>query len=106
MSKIREKAVCLISAEEAEAWQQAGTAPDCTEHRHMSEREARLLVYPWQCISSSESAPVAKIVGQHKGRVCIQMIAAQQWQARSKSFLPAEAGMGYLAITTQQLRRV
>ena len=45
MSKNREKAVCLISAEEAEAWQQAGTAPECTEHRHISEREARLYVH-------------------------------------------------------------
>jgi len=106
MSKTREKAVCLISAEEAEMWQQAGTAPDCAEHRHISEREARLYVHPWQTISQTESTPTAKVVGQHKGRVCIQMIAAQQWKTRSKSFLPAEGGLKYLAITTQQLRRL
>jgi hypothetical protein len=42
-------------------------------------------------------------VGQHKGRVCIQMIAAREWKTRSRSYLPAESGMRYLAVTTQQL---
>jgi hypothetical protein len=50
--------------------------------------------------------PTAKIVGQHKGRVCIQMIAAQEWKMQSRSYLPAESGLAYLAISTQQLKRL
>ena len=106
MSKIREKAVCVVSAEEAEAWQRNGTEPNCAEHRHITERDARLYVYPWQSITTSDAMPTAKIVGQHKGRVCIQMIAAQEWKMQSRSYLPAESGLAYLAISTQQLKRL
>lgn len=104
MSKTREKAVCVVSGEEVETWNETGVPPDCSEHRHISQRDARMYVYPWQSIGG-DAAPTAKIVGQHKGRVCIQMIAAREWKTRSRSNLPRETGMRYLAVTTQQLVR-
>ena len=106
MSKIRDKAVCVVSAEEVDAWQRQGVEPNCCEHKHVTENDARLLVFPWQSINSSECAATAKIVGKHKGRVCIQMIGAQEWRTQSRSYMPAESGMRYLAISTQQLKRV
>ncbi|MCI0348186.1 MAG: hypothetical protein L0Z53_02070 [Acidobacteriales bacterium] len=106
MSKIREKAVCVVSAEEVDAWQRQGIEPNCAEHRHISEKDARLYVFPWQTVAMSESIPTAKIVGRHKGRVCIQMIGANEWKRQSRSCMPAETGMRYLAISTQQLKRV
>jgi len=104
VSKIRDKAVCVVSAEEVDAWQRQGIEPDCSEHRHVSERDARLFVAPWQTINQTEALPTAKIVGRHKGRVCIQMIAAQVWRTQSRSYMPPESGMRYLAISTQQLK--
>ena len=106
MAKLRDKAVCVVSVDEVEAWRRHGSEPNCAEHRHITEREARLYVCPWQTVSQTEAVPTAKVVGQHKGRVCIQMIGAHQWRTRSKSCLPADTGMGYLAVTTQQLRRM
>jgi hypothetical protein len=94
MAKLRDKAVRVLATDEVEAWQQRGAEPKCSEHRHITEREARLYVYPWQTINQTQSKPTAKVVGQQHGRVCIQMIAAHQWKTRSKSYLPAEAGMG------------
>src|SRR5262249_9764854 len=52
--KIRDKAVCVVSAEEVDAWQRQGIEPDCREHRHVTENDARLYVQPPRTMTDEE----------------------------------------------------
>lgn len=74
--------VCVLSAEEIEDWYSQNIEPRCSDHDHITAREANLEVYPWQTVNQTECHQLSRVVGQNKGRICIQRLRAYTWAIR------------------------
>lgn len=88
--------VCVLSSLEYEDWRDKNIKPVCSDHKHISEAEARDMVYPaWQKTKTQNHDPVAKVVGPHH----IIITRSFSWEVVRQSYCDGQV----MRVSTMQL---